>query len=112
MQVRQGRITEVALERFPRAPPDKDQDLAGLDVTKQALAKTAQRHYLSTVSFNLHGRAPRIGQVLLPVIDVEQVERIDRIAQIKPPGSSQSPLSGRQEGLHRPRTPRNHEPAP
>src|SRR5260370_25316930 len=77
VQVIERRIVAIALERLSRAPLDEDQDLARLEVTLHAVAEPAQSHDSPAVSLDLACRPSGVGQVLLPIGDVEQVQSVD-----------------------------------
>src|SRR5258706_6352848 len=77
VQVLERRIVAIAFECLSRAPLHEDQDLAGLDVALHAVAEPAQGDDSPAVSLDLARGPSRVGQVLLAIGDVEQVQCVD-----------------------------------
>jgi hypothetical protein len=77
VQICQRGILAVALEGRPGLPLDENEHLPGSYVACRALPEPAQGQHAPSVPDNLTGRPARIGQVLLTVSDIEQVERVD-----------------------------------
>ena len=77
VQVGQRGVLTVALKGRPRLPFDQDEHLPGSDVADRALPEPAQGQHAPSVPGDLAGRPARVGQVLLTVGDIEQVERVD-----------------------------------
>src|SRR5260370_8903646 len=77
VQVLERRIVAIAFEWLLRAPLHEDQHLAGLEVTLHAVAEPAQGDDSPAVSLDLPCGATRVGQVLRPIGDVEQIQRVD-----------------------------------
>src|SRR5581483_12466467 len=77
MQIGELRIVAVALERRLRLPLDQDQHRPRLDLPQHRFAELAERDDSPAVRLHFLRRAARIGEVLLLVRDVEEIERID-----------------------------------
>jgi len=63
--------------RRPGLPLDEDEYLPGSNVACRTLPEPAQGQHAPAVPGDLAGRPARIGQVLLAVGDIEQVERVN-----------------------------------
>src|SRR5438045_2652993 len=99
MQVGKLRVVDIALQRLARAPLDQDHHVARLDLADAGLAELAERNDAPTVRLHFFRRALRVCEVFVAIGNIEQVQRVERIAhrssppRTPPPASSQSGFS-------------------
>ena len=79
VQVGELRVVAVAVERLLRFPLDEDQHLARRQVPHRCLAELAQGDHAPAVRSHFPRRLLRVGQVLVLVGDVEEVEGVDGV---------------------------------
>ena len=78
MKVAERRIVSVVFEGGPRLPFDDDHDLARTHVADYRFPKLSEGDNATTMRYDLPRRATRVGQVLLSVGQVEEIECEDR----------------------------------
>src|SRR5438105_10245583 len=78
MQVTNLRIVAVAVKGCLRRPFDEDHHRARLDVACCGLSELAERDDAPAVRLYLLRGAARVGEILVAIRDVEEIERIYR----------------------------------
>jgi FAD/FMN-containing dehydrogenase len=84
VEVRQLRILAVGVEVGAALPFDQDQRLAGLDLAFDRVGELPHGDHLAAMLCDRRGGAPRVGEVLVAVGDVEEVQRVDRTVRHGP----------------------------